>query len=69
MINTQKQYETTQDWLGRFKNTLALLNKEHDGYNKDYHVLLMMKAKKDALCSQIDSLKDEIKDYEIRNYV
>lgn len=62
MIKNERQYRITKAQAARFAKALTNASADH-GPNPSLHPLLM-KAQQDALASQLEELREEIRDYE-----
>ena len=62
MIKNERQYKITKAQAVRFSDALAILRQRPD--NDDSLHPLIAKAQVDALCSQLEDLESELREYE-----
>ncbi len=62
MIKNEMQYRITRAQAERFERTLAELRSDNGG-DRDFHPLIV-KAREDAISSQIEDLRSELREYE-----
>ena len=62
MIKNERQYRITRAQVDRFERTLAELRRDN-GEDRDIHPLIA-KAHEDAVSSQLEDLKSELREYE-----
>ncbi len=62
MIKNERQYRITRAQADRFERTLAELRRDN-GEDQDIHPLIA-KAHEDAISSQLEDLKSELREYE-----
>ena len=65
MIQNLKQYEITQKAANSFRWALKNLSSNDD---ENLHPLLI-KVRRDAVKSQLDDLENQLKVYELENYI
>ena len=62
MIKNERQYRITNAWVQRFQKTLGHLDAHPE---ESAHLpLLLQKAERDGLASQLETLQRELRDYE-----
>ena len=64
MIKSEQQYHTTKAWVQEFTQTLAHLDAHPDEEARGHP--LLRKAERDGLASQIETLQQEVREYEAR---
>ncbi len=64
MISTTEQYQITQEWVTKFENNLRRLSEKEEG--EDPRV---RKLEIDACASMIESLREELTEYEAEHHL
>jgi len=65
MIENEYQYNLTRSQAARFEQTLAQLGAEPESGTPDGTHPLLRQAERNALASQLESLREEIAEYEV----
>ena len=61
MIKDELEYEVSQEWVERFKKTMAAMERDEEAKRKDF---LKWDAGRSALQCHVDKLEAEIAEYE-----